>query len=517
MRAIRHNQNVSTSSAPETAARTSAAATDAERSPAQPSPTSRLAGWNWPLLLLVGLCAMTVLGAVVYPTYANYDSVYTLLWGRELLDGALPSFDAYRAPTQHPLWVALGVLLAPLGQEADRLIVLLTMASFVVLVHALYRLGRTSFTSLVGVVAGVILCTRFDFPFLAARGYLDIPFLAIVVWAGVLEAERPRRGAGVLVLLLCAGLLRPEAWLLAGLYWLWLFPGWSWRDRVRGALLVGAAPIVWMATDYIVTGDPLFSQNHTSGLAEELGRSRGISDVPPATVSFLKALVKLPVAVAGLVGFALAAWLVPTRLRVPFALFIGGVMTFVAVGLAGLSVINRYLLVPSLMVMLFAAVALAGFTMLREGRTRRVWAIAAALAVLGGITWTALRVDVRRLDNELSFRGNSRESLAELLDNPKVRAAVRCGPVTTPNHKLIPDVRWILDLPEERVIARSDAESAAGVTTGVAILSASRKVFLRQGLDPEDDSVEDTLRNLPPAGYERIAVTPFYSAYARCA
>ena len=41
-------------------------------------------------------------------------------------------------------------------------------------------------------------------------------------------------------------------------------------------------------------------------------------------------------------------------------------------------------------------------------------------------------------------------------------------------------------------------------------------MFLRQGLDPEDDSVEDALRNLPPAGFERIAVTPFYSAYARC-
>ncbi len=508
---------MSTSSAPETAARTSAAASDAQSSPERRPPYSRLAGWNWPLLLLVGLCAATVLGAVVYPTYANYDSVYTLLWGRELLDGALPSFDAYRAPTQHPLWVVLGVLLAPLGQEADRLIVWLTLASFVVLVHALYKLGRASFTSLVGIVAGVILCTRFDFPFLAARGYLDIPFLALVVWAGVLEAERPRRGSAVFWLLLCAGLLRPEAWLLAGLYWLWLFPGSSWRDRIRSALLVGAAPIIWMATDYVVTGDPLFSQNHTSGLAEELGRNRGIADVPPATVSFLKALVKLPVAIAGLAGAALAAWLVPTRMRVPLALFMGGVITFVAVGLAGLSVINRYLLVPSLMVMLFAAVAVAGFTMLREGRARRAWATLAALAVLGGITWTALRVDVTRLDNELVFRGTSRESLADLLENPKVRAAARCGPVTTANHKLIPDVRWILDLPEERVIARSDTARAEGVTTGVAILSASRTVFLRQGLDPEDDSVEDTLRNLPPAGYERIAVTPFYSAYGRCA
>ena len=507
---------MSTSSAPETAARASAAASKTPRRAAGGSLTGRAAGWNWPLLLLVALCAATLLGALVYPTYSNYDSVYTLLWGRELLDGQLPSFDAYRAPTQHPLWVLLGVLLAPLGRNADRILVWLTLASFVVLVHALYRLGRSSFTALVGIVAGVILCTRFDFPFLAARGYLDVPFLAIVVWAGVLEAERPRRGAGVYWLLFCAGLLRPEAWLLAGLYWVCMFRKDSWNVRVRTALIVGAAPILWMVSDLIVTGDPLFSQNHTSGLAEELGRNRGIGDLPGATVTFLKSLVKFPVAVAGLIGVALAAWLVPTRLRVSLALFVGGVMTFVAVGLAGLSVISRYLLVPSLMVMLFAAVALAGFTMLEDGRARRAWVVLSALAVLGGITWTALRVDVTRLDNELTFRGESREALGVLLDDPKVREAARCGPVTTPNHKLVPDVRWILDLPEERVIARSDTEHAARVRTGVEILSASRTVFLRQGLDPEDDSIEDTLRNVPSAGYEPIAFTRFYSAYARC-
>ena len=33
-----------------------------------------------------------------------------------------------------------------------------------------------------------------------------------------LEAARPRRGRAVLVLLLLAGLLRPEAWVLSGVY-----------------------------------------------------------------------------------------------------------------------------------------------------------------------------------------------------------------------------------------------------------------------------------------------------------
>ena len=62
---------MSTSPAPETAARTSAAARDAEPSGGDSSPIDRVKAWNWPLLLLVGLCAMTVLGAVVYPTYSE--------------------------------------------------------------------------------------------------------------------------------------------------------------------------------------------------------------------------------------------------------------------------------------------------------------------------------------------------------------------------------------------------------------------------------------------------------------
>ena len=57
--------------------------------------------------------------------------------------------------------------------------VFFTEASFVVLCAGIYRLGRLAFTPLVGLAAAGILCTRFDFPFLAARAYIDIPYLAI--------------------------------------------------------------------------------------------------------------------------------------------------------------------------------------------------------------------------------------------------------------------------------------------------------------------------------------------------
>jgi hypothetical protein len=473
----------------------------------------RLAALPWPAAGLAALVVAALAAFVAYPTFPNYDSYYSLLWGREVLDGELPSFDAYRAPTQHPLAIAFAALLSLLGDSADRVLVGATLASFVVLAAGLYRLGRASFTVLAGLVAAGLLCTRFDFPFLAARGYIDIPYLAFVVWAAALEAGRTRRGTPVLLLLAGAGLLRPEAWLLSGLYWLWLLSALDWPGRVRSALLVGVGPVVWIATDWVVTGDPLFSHTHTSGLAEELGRQRSLSQVPATTWNFLIGLDKAPVFYAGLAGLALAVVLVPRRSGVPGALLAAGLATFGLVGLAGLSVIDRYLLVPSLMVMVFAGVALAGWTMLRRGRARTLWALGAAAILVYGMVFTATRVRLRTFDAELRLRGDSHASLERLLGDPRVRAGRRCGPVSVPNHKLVPDVRWILDAGEREVIARSDPAQGARVRRGVAIYVTNRAALLRQALVEDSD---DPLDSVPMAGFTRIATTEHYGAYARC-
>ena len=182
------------------------------------------------------LCVATAIGFFVYPTYPNYDSYYSLLWGREVLDFQLPGFEGFRVPTEHPLAIVAGMVFSPLP-GGDRLFIAAILASFLWLIWGVYRLGRTAFTPLVGGVAALLTLTRFDFGFLAARGYIDIPYMAIVVWAAALEAARPRRGVPVLLLLAAAGLLRPEAWVLSGLYWLWL----AWRGDVEGPRAVRRA------------------------------------------------------------------------------------------------------------------------------------------------------------------------------------------------------------------------------------------------------------------------------------
>ena len=99
-------------------------------------------------------------------------------------------------------------MLSLLGEVGDRVWVGMTLATYLWLVWGIYRLGRVAFTPLIGAIAALLLLTRFDFAFLAARGYIDVPYMALVVWAAVLEATQPKRGWPVFVLL---GAGRPAA------------------------------------------------------------------------------------------------------------------------------------------------------------------------------------------------------------------------------------------------------------------------------------------------------------------
>jgi hypothetical protein len=458
------------------------------------------------------LCVAAVIGFLVYPTYPNYDSYYSMLWGRELLDLQLPGFEGFRVPTEHPLAIAIGAFVSLFGRSGDRLFIALILASFLWLTWGVYRLGRIAFTPLVGAIAAALTLTRFDFGFLAVRGYIDIPYMALVVWAAVLEADRPRRGVPVLITLALAGMLRPEAWVLAGLYWLWLFPRSTWRERIRDAAIAAIGPVVWMLTDLIVTGDPLFSLLYTSASAEDLGRQRTLGELPSAIPAFFNSIVKLPVLAAAVAGLGIAIAFAPRRAAVPLALLVSGVFTFVMIGAAGASVLERYLAVAAVALLVFAAVAIGGFTMLRRGRWKTGWMVVSAALVTFGVVFTATHVRLDYFDSELTFRGAAHQDLVRVLESDAVQKGLRCGPLFTPNHKLVPDSRWILDLPEKKVIPIAQPGSPKP-RRGVMLVVTSRFAIFKHAWSNDVDS---SLIEEPPAGWRRVATSDFYAAYARC-
>ena len=114
------------------------------------------------------------------------------------------------------------------------------------------------FTPLVGAVAVALLLTRFNFEFLAARGYVDLAYAAAIVWAAALEVERPRRGA--LGLRAAArGRADPPRRLAARRPLLAVVgaAGRAGRSGSRWAALVAAGAVIWVALDWVVTGQPL--------------------------------------------------------------------------------------------------------------------------------------------------------------------------------------------------------------------------------------------------------------------
>ena len=457
---------------------------------------------------VAGAAAVVALvAALLVPTYPNYDAYYHLVWGRELLDGVRPSFEAYQAPTQHPLYLAVCAALTPIGQDADRALVLLCVLSLVALAWAVFRVGDAVFGLWPGLAAAAFTASSFAFLLYAARAYVDVPFLALVLWAAALEARRPRRGRSVMALLAVAGLLRPEAWVLAGAYWLWCGP-----RRLDLLALAAAAPVVWALVDLAVTGDPLFSLHATSDLADELGRERGVGRVPGAFVTFLADTARPPVALAGLAGGVLAWRMRAGRsLHVVVGLLGAGALTFLITGLAGLSILPRYLTVPAIGLCLLAGYGLLGFTTLqrgsparrtvdaRGGRARR------ARDRLRGGARPRGRAPGRRAAPSSAARTTtwSPSSL-----RPRCGAASRCGPLTFPNYRLVPDARWILDLPRERVGARS----ALRRTSGAALFVIGEKSLRRYGF--ADGASPST--NAPDPGFVPVARRGRFVAYAAC-
>jgi hypothetical protein len=462
-------------------------------------------------VVIGALAFAAVVAWALVPTYPNYDTYYHLVWGRELLDGAKPTFTAYAAPTEHPLFLAACAVLGLVGGSADRLVVLVCALSLVVLAWGTYRVGEAVFGRWPGVLGALFVGSSFAFLLYAARAYVDVPFLAIVLWAASLEARTPRRGRPVMALLAVAGLLRPEAWVLAGAYWLWC----AWPPRRRGPrfdllALAAVAPLVWAGVDLWVTGDPLFSLHATSDLADELNRNRGLRDVPGSFVSFVVDAARPPVALAALAG-AVLAWRLDVRraVHVPIALFGAGAVTLVATGVAGLSVLPRYLTVPVVAVCIVAGYGVLGFTTLPDGALRRWWTRAAiAAAVLGAVFVVIKAPVVNRLTAELRFIRGTHADLAAILAEPAVQRSMRCGPLTFPTYRLVPDARWMLDLPAARVGARS----AKRRDRGVAMFVVGRKELERFGFA----AGASPSTNVPDPGFVPIARNARYVAYAAC-
>src|SRR6201995_5937302 len=235
--------------------------------------------WLTPAAWVAGVSAVLLL---IFPLgFPNYDTIYALVWGRELAEGHSPDYGAALPPTPHPLTDLIGLVTSPFGEAPITVIMILAYLSLGLIAYFVYRLGTVWFDKWVGVLAAVIVLTRAPFLSNGLRAYVDLPFIALCLGALYIEARKPRSGWPVLALLVPAGLLRPEAWGFAIAYWLWLafevgrsdqlgerklgkleVKGWSiaWRRERSNTelawlgLLALGGPVIWVLFDAGTTG-----------------------------------------------------------------------------------------------------------------------------------------------------------------------------------------------------------------------------------------------------------------------
>ncbi|MGI8921833.1 MAG: hypothetical protein ACR2HD_09240 [Solirubrobacteraceae bacterium] len=385
---------------------------------------ARVPGVAW--IVAIALVARLLYGS----GYVWYDALYHLVWGQDLAHGHLPpDLKAIHSPTPHPLPLLVSMLASLLGSHAYAVMEAISLLSLGGLCWAAFRLGQWLVSPAVGVLFALILFTR---PFLISQTLLasiETPYLALIVWAAALEVRTPRRGTPVLIALGLAGLIRPEAWVLSGLYWLYLAWPLDWAARLKLLAAVVIAPLLWMAFDLAATGDALHSLHETKSAVDQPGTPRSLGSGLLAGPSYLRNILQLPFVLAGLVGIVVALRRDARRASAPLVIGLSGAATFLIFGLDGLPLLPRYAFQPAVVLALFAAVALLGWRELAPGgRERRAWMAAAGVSA-------ALVIAFFPLSSFRSVRNNARivhaeqGQMVELIGSAQFRAAYRACPI----------------------------------------------------------------------------------------
>lgn len=484
----------------------------------------RLQGQLGALTAILGGAILLRLVAGV--AFVNYDTLYALSWGGQLAHGETPAYGVPIAPTPHPLLELLGVVLSPLGARAELdLTLALAFGALSACGWVLYRLGSIWFGRAAGALAALIFLTRVPVLSYGVRAYLDIPYLLLVLSALLLEARRPRLGTAVLILLAVAGLLRPEAWVFSGLYWLYildLLPAFlrsrlpagprrrERKDLMLLTLLAGAAPLVWLLSDLAITSHPFWSLTNTRHTASTLDRTKGIANVPEYIPRRIGEILRPPVLVGAALGGVLSLWWMPKRALPGALLGLLAVIVFAAFAAAGLPIDTRYAFLAAAILCVFAGAGVCGWTRLaREDGRRRPWMIGGALVLLALIAYAPSQY--RSADRELGKLARQERVEGDLIALVRSHAInLRCGPVGVPNHAPIPLLALYLKTSPANILS-AEAKGQT-IQSGVYIDPASAQVEQDYALDPRDPHAQVSV----PPGFSASATNRSWLIFKRC-
>ena len=524
-----------------------------------------------PAAIVVGAVVLRVIAGV---GFVNYDTLYALAWGGQLSRGGTPAYGVPIAPTPHPLVEILGVVLAPLGPHGVlEVTVALAFLALSACAWVVYALGARWFGRAAGALAALLLITRVPVLSYGVRAYIDVPYLLLVLGALLVESRRRRAGWPVLALLALAGLLRPEAWVFTGLYWLYLIAWPAWRGRRAGdadrvstngeprlservarqlgrsrgelaglTLLAASAPLVWVLSDLLITGDPVWSLTNTQHTAEILGRVTGIANVPEYIPRRIGEILSPPVLAGAALGGVLSLWwlLAPARsssgrpdggtadgaddgadggaddrltraaagTRIGATAGVVAVVVFAAFATVGLPINTRYAFLAAAILCVFCGAGVFGWTLLDRDDPRRRWWMAGGLVVLVGLIayipaqYHSAHRELDRLAEQQRIEGN----LVALVRDHAI--GLECGPVGVPNHAPIPLLSLYLRTSPANIVSAQ----VNPIEYGTYIDPASVEVERDYVLDPHDPHLPVSV----PPGFSESTTNRSWLIFKRC-
>ena len=457
--------------------------------------------------MAIGLATLVL----VPSAHVGYDAMYELASAQEIWAGQTPGYALpVPSPTPHPLVTLVALVTVAGGSGAPAIFVSISLLVYGALCYGVQRVGRRLAGWPAGVLAAVLVFASAPITQLAARTYVDVWSACALVWATAIEVHRPRRGWPVTALLVTAGLMRPEAWVLAGVYWLYLFRGRDWRGRIGLGALTAAGPVLWVVHDWLLTGDLLHAQNQNTDAAERLASTLDVAQLWPAVPAAIVALVS-PAIVVGAVAGAVLGWRHRRRATVVViaAALLSGCTT-ILLGLGGLVFLPRFLLFPAIALNVMFAVGVTGWLGLARGRERWAWAsVAAALVVVLVVLAPGRLEEARRF--AVAQRGYARtiDSLEAFARTDRVRAAFEtCRRAYVPHFVYRPYLRYFLEsAPLEVPYTFPDRPRGLGRSV-VIVPSRHSHVALRRLRWAASH------RRMSAAGFRRLAANADWTMYA---
>ncbi len=430
----------------------SAAGSRAARTPSAPSWARRHGA--------LGAAVLLGAGSLLVASALGYDAWAWMVWSRELTHGDLqtaggPSFKALPVVAVAPL--------TPFGDVAPVAWLAAMRVSALLALLAAFRAGRRLGDLVAGAAGAVLLAIGPDLFRTAAFGSSEPLLVLLVLLAAIGWLDgRPR---AALVLLGAAGLIRPELWpiVLALTAALWV------RDRRVDAASLAAStvpPVVWLGLAWLGSGRA-FSQvislhaparctacTWAAAFLPSIGLGDGESFT--GVLGRLTGAIVLPALVLAVVGVIDAVRRRRGEVLVLAAVALAWVLIVAVMAQMGYPGSRRYLVGPSVLLALLAALGLA--SALAELRDKRIRA--AVAAAIAGVVLVSAYPTIRanaRLVSTVRAEQRLHAKLRDAIELAGGRRAVLEAGAAAVNPWLQTALAWDLEVPLRGVQATWDS------------------------------------------------------------